>query len=71
MRLLNRLGIRTGSKLNNAVFLRSAATKDLRFFAATSFRLRMTFQSFCWTYVPGNKMVLGRLGCLSMAGKLF
>ena len=36
--------VRTGNKPNNAVILRSAATKDLRFFAATSFRLRMTFQ---------------------------
>jgi len=33
--------VRTGNKLNNAVILRSAATKDLRFFAATSFRLRI------------------------------
>jgi len=51
--------VRTGNKLNNDVILRSAATKDLRFFASTSFRLRMTFQSFCWAHVPGNKVVLG------------
>ena len=54
--------VRTGNKLNNTVILRSVATKDLRFFAATSFRLRMTFQSFCWAHVPGNKVVLS--GCL-------
>jgi precorrin-3B C17-methyltransferase len=58
---INRL--RASNQTRMYVILRSAATKNLRCFASTSFRLSMTILRFGWVLSPSNPL------CVSVANK--